>query len=131
MYHFLCTSAQSPNLLGRDETKQTLLCISRADSADVGKTHLPCGVTVYWGVANLPVGETVLFSHFAGCFTFEAMGQGPVQCEHGRYSAVFLDSHHVLVSGASYRCVICPRMPLVAGERRSKNGACIVCSMDW
>ena len=45
-----------------------------------------------------PVGETVLFSHFAGCFTFEAMGRGPVQCEHGRCSAVFLDSHHVLVS---------------------------------
>ena len=81
-------------------------------------------------MALAPVVETVPFSHFAGSFTFEAIGRGPVQCERGRHSAVFLVSHRVLVSGASYRCVICPQKPLVAGERRSENGACIVCSMD-
>ena len=101
---------------------------SRGFSLRVQLMHLRSG----WfriGRTN-PVGETALISHFAGCFTFEAMGRGPVQCEHGRYSAVFLVSHHVLVHGASYRCVICPQKPLVAGERRSENGACIVCSMN-
>ena len=89
------------------------------------------GKDVAFQTSKGPVVETVPFSHFAGSFTFEAIGAGACSVrERGRYSAVFLVSHHVLVSGASYRCVICPRKPLVAGKRRSENGVCLVCSID-
>ena len=81
-------------------------------------------------VQHLPVVETVPFSHFAGSFTFEAIGAGACSVRARPVFRSFLVSHHALVSGASYRCVICPRKPLVAGERRSENGACIVCSID-
>ena len=34
------------------------------------------GTTTRTVASDAPVGETVLFSHFAGCFTFEANGAG-------------------------------------------------------